>query len=95
MKRRFNPWRVAVFVLLVIALGLVLVQRQGVLQPFGFYRPANALMVISPYKLTGTWVFDNPAVGLQCEPFVAGIPEMIDEMVRDIPPANFPDIPTT
>ena len=40
--------------------------------------PANALLVIQPYRSHGTWVFDDPAVGLVREPFVSGIPQMID-----------------
>jgi len=49
---------------------------------------SNAIMVISPYVESGTWVFDDPAVGLRKEPFVAGIPEMIDDLVKDIPNAK-------
>lgn len=41
----------------------------------------NQILVISPYKRAGTWVFDDPAVGLEAEPFVAGIPEMMDRLV--------------
>jgi hypothetical protein len=47
--------------------------------------PSNAIMVIAPYWYNGTWVFDDPAVGLRREPFVAGVPEMIDLLVKDIP----------
>jgi hypothetical protein len=50
--------------------------------------PANAIMVIAPYWYNGTWVFDDPAVGLKREPFVAGVPEMIDLLVKDIPDAR-------
>jgi hypothetical protein len=50
--------------------------------------PANAIMVIAPYWYNGTWVFDDPAVGLKREPFVAGVPEMINLLVRDIPDAK-------
>jgi hypothetical protein len=50
--------------------------------------PRNSIMVIAPYRLHGTWVFDDPAVGLRQEPFVSGIPEMIDEIVKDIPDAE-------
>lgn len=46
--------------------------------------PSNALMIIAPYKYAGTWVFDDPAAGLTREPFVSGIPEMIDDMVKNI-----------
>lgn len=45
-------------------------------------------MVIAPYKRAGTWVFDDPAVGLEAEPFVAGIPEMIDRLVAPLPDAE-------
>ena len=34
------------------------------------------------------WVFDDPDVGLVREPFVAGMPEIIDHVVRDIPNAS-------
>lgn len=44
----------------------------------------NALFVIAPYKYEGTWVFDDPAVGLTKEPFIAGIDTMIDKMVAEI-----------
>jgi hypothetical protein len=46
---------------------------------------ANAIMVIAPYWYNGTWVFDDPDAGLKREPFVAGVPEMIDLLVKDIP----------
>jgi hypothetical protein len=49
---------------------------------------ANAIHVIVPYRHASTWVFDDPRVGLTQEPFVAGIPEMIDAMVASIPNAG-------
>ena len=48
----------------------------------------NSLMVISPYKHHGMWVFDDPAVGLSKEPFIAGIDTMIDEITAGIPNAQ-------
>ena len=48
----------------------------------------NALLVIAPYKYQGAWVFDDPAVGLSREPFIAGIDTMIDKAVVDIPNAE-------
>lgn len=48
----------------------------------------NALLVIAPYKYQGTWVFDDPAVGLFREPFIAGVDTMIDKAVADIPNAE-------
>jgi hypothetical protein len=50
--------------------------------------PANAIMVIAPYRYNGTWVFDDAHTGLVREPFVAGVPEMIDVLVADIPDAT-------
>lgn len=87
MDRLFNIGRVAVAVTAAIMIGGVVAWRQGVFQPFGFYRPSNSLMVILPYMYGGTWVFDDPATGLTREPFVAGVPEMINHLVRDIPGA--------
>ena len=49
---------------------------------------SNSIMVIAPYWHNGTWVFDDDRVGLEKEPFVSGIPEMIDELVCDIPDAR-------
>ena len=48
----------------------------------------NQILVIAPYWLHGTWVFDDERVGLVQEPFVSGIPEMIDDLVREIPNAR-------
>lgn len=48
----------------------------------------NVLMVIEPYWYQNTWVFDDKSVGLEKEPFVQGIPEMIDHLVEDIPNAR-------
>lgn len=43
----------------------------------------NAMLMIRPYWSDGTWVFDDPSVGLVREPFVSGVPEMIDRLVTD------------
>jgi hypothetical protein len=48
----------------------------------------NAINVIAPYTHHGMWVFDNPRVGLNQEPFVAGADAMIDRVVADIPNAE-------
>src|SRR5438105_1212537 len=48
----------------------------------------NAIHVIFPYLKNGVWMFDDEAVGLTQEPFVSGVPEMIDTLVGDIPDAN-------
>jgi hypothetical protein len=44
-------------------------------------RRMNQISVIEPYLLAGTWVFDDQRVGLQAEPFVAGVPEIIDRVL--------------
>ena len=49
---------------------------------------ANSILVIKPYKAHGTWVFDDERHGLVQEPFVAGIPEMIDRLTAHIPDAE-------
>jgi hypothetical protein len=51
---------------------------------------ANQIMFIVPYWLeaAGTWVFDDPATDLKQEPFIEGIPEMIDDLVANIPKAR-------
>ena len=48
----------------------------------------NSLNVIVPYKWEGMWVFDDPRVGLDKEPFVSGADNMIDVLVADIPRAE-------
>lgn len=48
----------------------------------------NQINIIAPYFAHGTWVFDDDRVGLVQEPFVSGVPEMIDDLVRDIPNAR-------
>lgn len=76
-----------------IAIGLLLVAgaiawRFELLPGSRSKPPANSIMVIAPYRYQGTWVFDDRTVGLVKEPFVAGVPEMIDVLVKDIPNAD-------
>jgi hypothetical protein len=47
----------------------------------------NRVYTIEPYKHEGTWVFDDPRVGLEREPFVAGVTEMMDRLTASIPDA--------
>jgi hypothetical protein len=62
-------------VVLLVALLFLCICREGG-RP-----PANAIFVIYPYRDEGTWVFDAQRLGLVKEPFVAGIPEIIDQLV--------------
>jgi Family of unknown function (DUF6717) len=48
----------------------------------------NNRVVIFPYKCNSIWAFDDPSVGLAQEPFVRGMPEMIEALVREIPDAE-------
>ena len=47
----------------------------------------NSIQIIHPYKYHGTWVFDDPRVGLVQEPFVSGADIILDRMVKEIPDA--------
>jgi hypothetical protein len=40
----------------------------------------NSVFVIHPYKYYGGWVFDDPAVGLVREAFVAGADDVIERL---------------
>ena len=48
----------------------------------------NAINVSHPYKSQGTWMFDDPAVGLRREPFVSGADAIIDRLVQGTPSAE-------
>jgi hypothetical protein len=48
----------------------------------------NQIFVIAPYWHAGTWVFDDPSRDLQQEPFVMGVPQMIDDLVDSMPNAR-------
>ncbi|MBN1396204.1 MAG: hypothetical protein JW959_14370 [Pirellulales bacterium] len=88
MKTSVNFPRV---VLAAIAAVIVVVGAMfyyGLIPTGQSYRPANSIMVLAPYRYNGTWVFDDPAVGLVREPFVGGAPEMIDELVAGVPDAE-------
>ena len=44
---------------------------------------SNSLFTMRVYRHNYEWVFDNAAVGLDKEPFVAGADEVFDEIARD------------
>lgn len=50
---------------------------------------SNSIFIISPYRLHNTWVFDDPSRDVRREPFVAGIPEIIDAMLGAPRPHRF------
>ncbi|MFK7776984.1 MAG: hypothetical protein QM501_02525 [Gimesia sp.] len=87
-QQRFHLRRMILLVMgvILIAVGIA---WQLKLAPFGNRLPReNAMMVIAPYRHQGTWVFDDSSAGLVKEPFVAGVPEMIDVIVKDIKNAD-------
>ena len=88
VKQPIFTWRIAVVAIVTACIAGGVTWYVGGLPSASSSRPANAITVIMPYRYAGTWVFDDPTVGLKREPFVAGIPEMIDDMVRDIPDAK-------
>jgi hypothetical protein len=73
-------WIVAFFLGVALWIGLSSIASEGPV--------SNQIHVIAPYRQASTWVFDDPAVGLKAEPFVSGIPQMIDALVQDIPRAD-------
>ncbi len=42
----------------------------------------NSIMVVVPYKWGGMWVFDDEKTGLVREPFVAGVPEILEALLE-------------
>ena len=45
----------------------------------------NGVFSIRPYRWQSMWVFDDERVGLVKEPFVMGIPDIIDRAVAHLP----------
>ncbi len=88
MKSPTLSWRIAGATSVLVATALLAGWWGGLLPRSGGSAPANTLMVVAPYRHAGTWVFDDAATHLVREPFVSGVPEMIDVLVRDIPSAT-------
>lgn len=86
---RTRLWRIALLALAPIVIAGFVAWQAGVFAAMQRpHPPANAILVIAPYRYQGTWVFDDARAGLVKEPFVAGIPEMIDVLVEDVPNAD-------
>jgi hypothetical protein len=45
---------------------------------------SNSIFTISPYRLGGALVFDDPAVDLRAEPFVAGADTALDLLAERV-----------
>lgn len=83
-----NSRRLSLYLLVAAACGLGVAWHYGLLGDARVRPSSNSILVITPYRYGGTWVFDDEAVGLKREPFVAGVPEMIDALVADVPDAE-------
>ena len=88
MNTAINYRRLAVITVLLVALAALAAWYLGVFAPWLRRVPANAIMVIAPYRYNATWVFDDPTVGLEQEPFVSGADAILDELVAAIPNAR-------
>jgi hypothetical protein len=84
MVQTLNIKRVLSVLAIVLMLGGAAVWYSGVIPTSPSRPPQNAILVIAPYQYNGTWVFDDARFGLVREPFVAGVPKMIDVLVADI-----------
>lgn len=78
---RTNSGRVLAVVMIVLA-AVAFVGEHKLLSA------GNALLVIEPYRTGKGWAFDEPRVGLKAEPFVLGVPEMIDRLSSNVPGAD-------
>ena len=88
MRKRIDYRRIGIITGVAVALALVVAWASGLFARRTGSAPANAILVIAPYRHAGTWVFDDPSAHLVREPFVAGVPEMMDVLVKDIPGAT-------
>jgi hypothetical protein len=88
MDRSFSVRRIVAVLGVVVVIAAAAAWHQGLSRRTHPRTPANAIMIIMPYRYSGTWVFDDDRVGLVREPFVAGVPEMIDTLVSDTPDAE-------
>jgi hypothetical protein len=87
MSLPLRPRRLAYVLLPALLIALATAWYAGVLGQPHARPPENSILVIAPYRYNGTWVFDDERAGLVREPFVGGVPEMIDILIADIPDA--------
>jgi len=85
-SERMLKWGAAT--LAVFALIAMVVWSLGLVPGLNSPPRSNSIMTIAPYRHNGTWVFDDLSAGLVKEPFIAGVPEMIDVLVKEVPDAN-------
>jgi len=80
--------RIAVVAVCLLLVGVAIAWQYRIIPGMQANARANSILVIAPYRHQGTWVFDDASAGLVQEPFIAGVPEMIDVLVSDIPDAD-------
>ncbi|MEQ2009228.1 MAG: DUF6717 family protein [Limisphaerales bacterium] len=68
-----------------LAVGVLVLLAVAAISEHKYVSVGNSLLVIEPYRTGKSWAFDEPRLGLKREPFVQGIPEMIDRLVAGIP----------
>ena len=85
-SEKLLKWSTAALALLAFI--AMLVWSLGVVPGLNAPPRSNSIMTIAPYRHNGTWVFDDLSAGLVKEPFIAGVPEMIDVLIKDIPDAD-------
>jgi hypothetical protein len=88
MTQLINRRRLFATILIQLLIIVAVAWYYGVLPGGASRQPQNSILVIAPYRYEGTWVFDDERFGLVREPFVGGVPEMIDHLVADIPNAE-------
>jgi hypothetical protein len=88
MAQQFRVRRILPIAVVLVLLATGFAWYAGLLYVGGSRLPQNSILVIAPYRYEGTWVFDDERFGLVREPFVGGVPEMIDHLVADIPNAE-------
>jgi hypothetical protein len=69
----------------ILAVLVIVFVAAAAIAEYKFVSAGNALLVIEPYRVGKGWAFDEPRLGLKGEPFVQGIPEMIDKLVAGMP----------
>jgi hypothetical protein len=80
----FRAWARTTSGKVLAAVVIVLVAAAAITE-FKVVSLGNAMLVIEPYRSGTTWRFDEPLLHLKAEPFVQGMPQMIDKMVQGIP----------
>lgn len=69
----------------VLSATVIVLAATAAITEHKYVSAGNALLVVEPYRMGKGWAFNEPRLGLRSEPFVQGIPEIIDKLVAGIP----------